>query len=299
MPFVKFSRQNRDQQFLPVRSKTNLELTVITHNVMGGVYADQIVEGYARNRLMPDIACFQEFSEDPNPLSIFKKYFGIEYGLAGSFTCKLPKRTFGVAVLYNKKLFSSIATHILRLPNPPLRPQEKIFSWLLSGNTKPYNRTALVMELNYLGRLLTVVNVHLSWEGGVSARRAQVGHIFQELEKLRIQWSVIFCGDFNMDAGSNGWDGFQSEFTKRGFRELSKDILWTHDNASRFAFPEDRTAGARGFLRMLGGLGLNTRDKIDYIFVKDFGASITTPVDVMGSDHWPIVTHLMPSTAKA
>lgn len=275
--------------------KNEDKISILSYNVLGGVYTKRMLDELNHKTPKPDIACFQEFPEDNNLSSQFEKYFGSHYlSEKSSISILFPKRK--VATFYNKEKFKLLNSKIVHLPSPRWAIWEKIFTFSVKhGPLPPCNRIALLTVFEHDGISLTVVNAHLAWEGGFNHQIHQLNYILENLDQLDIRNNIILCGDFNVNVKSKTSKPFFEKLEKANFYDLTDDIDYSVDLSSSFS--EDKTKIVKSSLKImvkvLGYLGVNTKQKIDYIFAKDLKKSFSGVCEIEGSDHYPIFVDLV------
>lgn len=88
-------------------------------------------------------------------------------------------------------------------------PRTSLFQERLGG------RIALVTQVEFAGRQLTVYNLHLESRGDDRLRLAQLDEVLRDIQRFARKSPVLLAGDFNFDAS----DVFESESRRRlGFR---------------------------------------------------------------------------------
>lgn len=264
-------------------------ITLLTYNILGGVNAEMIIGGLATANEKPDIICFQEFPKGEKAKE-FIKYFGEDYDREHSLSLKLLHRTLGLTTFYNKKRLKLKRSHIIHLPQKKLSRPESIVANMICSFTGVFDRTALITTFEVDQKELTVVNVHLSLEGGKNHKLVQFMEATRRLEALGITKNIIICGDFNLNSRSRTFKKLKKTALAKEFEELSKNIRYTHNITSPYMFPEDKTFLIRKILKLGNLFGLKTRRKIDHAFGKGLLAFSSKTINIKGSDHNPIIT---------
>lgn len=278
--------------------KVDKEISILSYNVLGGVYTNRLLNDLSNKIPKPDIACFQEFPENYNLSTQFEAYFGPNYSSEKSLSMVFPKRKFGLATFYNKEEFKLLNLEILHLPTPTWTFWEKMFMFSLGeGFSGPYDRTALLTVLEHNGISLTVVNTHLGWEGGLNNQIRQIDYILKNLDQSNIRNNIILCGDFNVNAQSKTSQPFFEKLEQADLNDLTDDISYSVNLSSPFSSPEDKMKIVKSSLKIivkvLGYFGINTKQKIDYIFTKDLKKAFSEVYEIEGSDHYPISVDLV------
>ena len=278
--------------------KVDKKISILSYNVLGGVYSQRILDELNHKIIKPDIACFQEFPENSNLSSQFENYFGPDYLSEKSLSIVFPKRKFGLATFYNREKFKLLNSKILHLPSPNWNIWEKLFTLSVKdGLSGPYDRTALINVFEHDGISLTLVNTHLGWEGGLNNQIRQLNQILNALKQSSINNNIVLCGDFNVGAQSKTSRPFFERLEQVGFLDLTDNIAYSVNLSSSFSSPEDKTKIVKSSLKImvkvLGHFGVNTKQKIDYIFAKDLKKSFSEVYEIEGSDHYPIFVDLV------
>jgi len=278
--------------------KVGKKISILFYNVLGGAYTKKILDGLSHKIAKPDVACFQEFPENINLSSQFEKYFGPDYSSEKSLSLIFPERKFGLATFYNREKFELLNSKILHLSSPNWTIWENIFTFSLKdGFSGPYDRTALITVFKHDGIPLTVVNTHLGWEGGLNNQSRQLNQILSALERSNINNNVVLCGDFNVNIRSKTSRPFFEKLELTDFHDFTDNIAYSANLSSSFSSPEDKMKIVKSSLKImvkvLKYLGVNTKQKIDYIFAKDLRWSFSEVYEIEGSDHYPIFVELV------
>ena len=287
------AKQNTNQKSKRVKNQN--EFSILSYNVLGGVYTDKILEKLESVVNKPDIVCFQEFPEDKSLSSKFEQYFGNNYSQEKNLSLISPRRIRGLATFYNNKKFKLQNSKILHLPTPKWTIWEKMFVWSITdGAMAPVDRTALITIFEYNKIPLVVLNTHLAWEGGAKQRLIQLDYILKEIKELDISGKIILCGDFNL---LNDKKPFLEKLHQENIYDMTNNLSYSADLASPFSLPEGKTKIFQYLLKSMVGLlekvGMNTKQKIDYIFAKDVKTTFSEVYENEGSDHYPILVHFV------
>lgn len=177
------------------------ELEILTYNVEFGKRLTEIYNWLHTIPDHPDFICFQEFPENAiGTLRDNLRFKKLVYKFAPSFVRK--GEFYGELTVFDGNLTSKIETEILDLGESRI---ERIY------RRSPSRRSALITTLDFKGKKLTIVNIHLVVLALNRKRRQQLTLIF---ESLKNDSSAIIIGDFNYTSllGRKGLVNFMNKF---------------------------------------------------------------------------------------
>lgn len=265
------------------------ELNLVTYNIQHGINSDAIVKNICKlSRLHKvDIFCLQEAHKKkdcPFVADIIQEKLGHGWQIRCIIDDAKSYLNAGECFLWKSSELRLVKLRKLYLPH--------ISNLSLIGKTirtgrKPTRRSALIGIFNISNIKVKIINLHLGWQGGVKHRLNQLNYLVHKSNNLGRFPAEIICGDFNTI-------GFPCLIKNQKqkinailgpeFQENSRYLPWTCDMRSL-----DNSVAFYGLQKSLLKLGINFRQKLDYIFSKGF-RSVKTRIEMMeGSDHFPII----------
>lgn len=274
-----------------IRKKLPGEISLLTYNILGGMGLPILLEELSSLSEKPDLVCLQEFPQAGETRERLESYFQADYGSVPSFSFFLAERTLGVCTLYKKTLFRLLEKKVIEVPPSKLKPIER--GALLSAATNPeaWLHCALLTRFEIDQRMVSLINVHLPWEGFGESKRRQIRAVLDRLPEKSPDTPTLIGGDFNLREGSRNYPFFLSELTSAGFDQLTSDVAKTYNPFSPLSFPEDKIVPVRRLLAFLTFFNLLPPLKIDYIFGRGVKSSFTAALPFAGSDHYPLLIY--------
>ncbi len=195
----------------------------------------------------------------------------------------------GTATIWNNQILKSTKNTRINLPiNHKLSFHESLFSKLLAGDDSIFQRRSIVSTFNFQEHDFQIANIHLDHVGGSKQRQKQLSFILNTLNQ-NLFYSIV-CGDFNtFDLRQSGKEvnSIQTLFGPN-YKDISENIGWTAD-IFRTNFDK-----ANPILKaIIKGCNIHIQKKLDYIWTKGFSCTSIKKLDVLGSDHLPIIAKLI------
>lgn len=262
-----------------------MELTCATYNILHGRYKDMILSNI--RTLMQegvDVFCLQETPQE------FEKEllrFLRRESLMHWRTSFVHKGHGGhIALLWNANKLSLVRSDAVLLPSlgKPSGLQR------IRGSKRVMQRVALVGNFLFEGRLVAIVCVHLSWEGGFLHRFRQV-QLVRKAVDLHGADCVVVGGDFNTIGPRTIARIQRKRFEKifgPGYKHVHPHVKWSFDTS--FGDPLDSWDVAGRFRKV----GIKWRTRLDYMFSYNLRVLEADMYDLPGSDHRPLVARFSP-----
>ena len=274
------------------RRKLPGEISLLTYNILGGMGLPTLLEELSTLLEKPDLICFQEYPQGGKARELLENYFEADYESKLSSSFFLAERALGVCTLYKKGLFRLLENKVIEVPPSKLRLIER--GALLSAAIDPetWVHCVLLTRLEVDQKMISVVNVHLPWEGFGRSKKEQIAAVIDQLPVGSSTQPTLITGDFNLREGSRNYPAFLSKLTASGFDQLTYGVAKTYNPFSPLSFPENRIVLIRRLLAFLTFFKLLRPLKVDYIFGRNVKNSFAVSPPFAGSDHYPLLAYL-------
>lgn len=164
-----------------------------------------------------------------------------------------------------------------------------VFLQRIKGHTTPYRREALIGRFLVDRKVIRITNVHLAWEGGIRHRLEQLIFLKKKLPETSADADIV-GGDFNTFAPS-----FLRRLQQKKveavlgekYVNVFPDLHWSFD--IKYTAPEDKWETLAKICRLLG---IKVRSRLDYIFTRNMKIVSAEMLDLLGSDHRPLIAKL-------
>jgi endonuclease/exonuclease/phosphatase family metal-dependent hydrolase len=253
-----------------------MNFSIFTYNTLFNKAIDEIEP--ILKQYKPDILCLQEVSTDEANLKRIEK-MGLKLADYGNSFVKFGG-FYGVATFYNPKKFNHVESKVLY---PGSNILEVLFTILqvILGYKKPKTFLKTDLKDKNTKKIISVCNIHLYVVGSNALR---IRHVKQALELIKTPHPLILTGDFNYFPYQRR--RLENFMNKQGLfeatREISQTIKFNRDALKTYSFFQ------RLSLKLVGRVLNNL--KIDYIFYRKLKLMETKRIDVMYSDHFPIIS---------
>lgn len=269
-------------------------LTIATYNIQFSQHPKKIIENL---QTIVDngasILCLQEvyIQKNNNIVQQILNKLGKSWDAISHLGDNESVLSMGNCILWNKKKVSLIKHSFNILPeSKSLALHEKMFSILAGGVSIPFKRRVILANFQLNKNNFSIANIHLDHNGGTKNRLVQLAFIKKNLKNFSISSKEIICGDFNcFDLTNNGReDQLYQEILGQDYMEATKNIDWTGD-----LYDIDTRFGNVLFGKLIRFLNIHIQKKVDYVWLKEINTSQCKKLDVLGSDHKPIITELI------
>ena len=145
-------------------------------------------------------------------------------------------------------------------------------------------RGALSAHFLVNGKIVSVTNTHLSWEGGIKYRMRQLKFLREFLDKEQVDHGIL-SGDFNTIAPAM-FRRIQKKKVERILGEKWTNALphlkWSFDIS--YTAPQD---GPGKLVKICRLFRIRMRSLLDYMFIYNMRVVSAEMFDLAGSDHRP------------
>ena len=273
---------------------TKTKLKISTYNMQFSQDRKTLLQNinYLANKNV-DIFCLQEvtrYPKQPFVINEIIRLLGTNWKAVVNIGPEKSPEGMGNAILWNNnKLFFKGKKNILLPKREKLALHEWLFAKMTGGNTTPWQRRTVVVDLRIDNIPIRVINAHLDHIGGIKHRQKQFLSILESLKKLKSCTKEIICGDFNTIDLLNSGHEIQ-ELTKilcrNNYIDASNKIAWTAD-LRNMDFANNTLAK-----KFIENFDIHIKRKLDFIWVKKLNINKCQKLDLDGSDHCPIFAEL-------
>lgn len=269
-------------------------LKIATYNLQFSLDSRQIVHNIhlmAENEIV--VFCLQEVLRLPNKtfiLDLILKDLGANWKVVYHIGEEKSRLGIGTCILWNNKILQPQKTEKFLLPRKhTIAFHEWMFAKLTGGEITPYPRRAIVGYFHFSNTTVRISNIHLDHTGGLKHRQKQLLYFLDKLKDATGISHEIVCGDFNtFDLLKTGKEiSILRKLFGSEFKNASKDVSWTAD-LNKMEITKEHSL-FKAFIKVLN---IHIRQKLDYIWVKDFHVINCWKVEVLGSDHFPVIAHI-------
>ncbi len=215
------------------------------------------------------------------------KKLGNEWKAASHVGEEISKVSIGTCIVWNSKVVSLEREEKIILPKiKKLAFHEFIFDKMIGGLAVPLQRRATSCYFKFQGKTILVTSIHTDNIGGTSHRLNQIQFLLSSLHKTNYE---IICGDFNnFDLLNSGKEkNLIHKLLGNNFIEASKKVGWTADLHNI-----DMQNSFRLFKWFVKTCNIHLRRQLDYIWVKNFQVLKCYKLELLGSDHFPLICTL-------
>lgn len=268
--------------------------TIATYNIQFSKRKNRIVENILQ--MAQDgvsLFCLQEIlhaSPGPHIVPLLLKRLGSSWRSHVYIGKEKNYLAHGTGLIWDSRIYRLKDMYTVDLPKMkqlPFHDQliERSFDFL----GVPIQRRVVGVTFQCFGKTIRVNSVHLDAMGGSNNRLKQLRYLLDLLRQKKPVMYELICGDFNtVDLIPTGGEirRMRSLFKKYGFRDTTEPIRWTADLLNIDA---EKTNVLRRLIRMFN---LHLYKKLDFIWVRGFRSVEVRRENVLGSDHYPLITKL-------
>jgi len=271
-----------------------LNFKIVTYNIQFSLnqqsISDNILE-LAQSGV--DIFCLQEVARQKNQPFILKQILaklGGDWKEIHNVGTEVGNPSLGNCIIWNNTKFN-----LKNQQKFTLRQAKKfaLHEWLLAkligGSTQPYLRRSIIGNFKFENQEFSITNLHLDHIGGVKHRAKQLKEALINKELFEAAKYVVVCGDFNnFDVLKNGK---QNRVMKKifgpSFEHVTANLKWTAD-----LYHIDMPELSKIYRFVTKKFKIHIRKRLDSIWIKGLRSTSCQKIDLMGSDHFPILAEL-------
>lgn len=272
----------------------NNQFNIVTYNIEYAAQKGKILENIIQlEKDGVDIFCFQELINTPQEgffIDTVLQKLGDSWQAVYNVGEMEGRLSLGNAIVWNKKKFFLKSSEKILLPlikNFDLH--EKLWYKTIRVPGVPIQRRAITCLFTLNQTPIRVTSVHVDNVGGPTHRKKQLAFLMTKLRLLETPKQEIICGDFNtFDLLKTGYEKkmIQNEIGE-DFVDASNKIAWTSDIAMI-----DFSTSIKIFPWFIKAFNIHIRRRLDYIWVKNFTIQECKKLEIIGSDHFPIIAKL-------
>lgn len=259
-------------------------MKLATYNIQHGTNLPVLLENILRLRDSGvTVICLQEVHDFFDGISVGEK---ISEALGDAW-----KGTFYLGEGYALGLGVFWLTDVLELEDvqtvalPRLGKKHFLERWWIGPELA--ERGALSCVFRSGDRSIRVTTTHLDWQGGYQHRVRQLSHLIDVLGDH--PETDIVCGDLNTCMPSWFYTRYKSYLYPllSSYEDAFPDLRWTCD--IRTLHKDD---GPPLVMKALRALGFRCQQRLDHVFYRNSRLKQAEMLDVLGSDHYPLVVEI-------
>lgn len=266
----------------------NNSFGLVTYNLLACTQPELLLSTVVKLKDQTDVICLQEVVAHKG-ISLFlqtlTQVLGPSWRIESFFDAD-AENDLGLIIACKHTTFTFLSRHELFLPQVQHYSLiELLIKSLVGLSQYILKRKALSIILSYKGKLINIVTLHLSLEGGTKQRLHQLRYIQQHI-KNNTRYKIV-CGDFN----TLHFDGKLPQEQEKiqeilsGFTDTTKHIPVTAD-ATQYTYPTLLNQLVYGVIHFFT---IHLYQKLDYIWTKGLQHQEVQAIRIPGSDHFPII----------